>query len=95
MSYLLKKVQRILQETNDHKQSYLSFSNDIHWAGSLFSWTWSLELAWLLALAKEERGVWSSDSAVSVGSSSDTFFGTASLISSISSSSEVRPERSD
>ena len=65
-----------------------------HWVG-LFAWSRSLELTWLLAPAKEARGVSSSDSAESVGSSSETLLRTASSISSFSSLSELRPKRSD
>ena len=65
--------QRILQETNDHELSYLFLQRYTHWAGSLFAWPWLLELAWLLAPAKEARRMSSSDSTASVGSSSETF----------------------
>ena len=51
-------------------------------------------IAWLPAPAKEAKGMPSSDSAASVGSSSETVFRTASSISSFSSSSELGPERS-
>ena len=66
-----------------------------HWVGLLFAWSRSLELTWLLAPAKEARGVSSSNSAESVGSSSETLLRTASSISSFSSLSELRPKRSD
>ena len=65
------------------------------WASSLFAWSWSLELAWLLNQAKKARRMSSSDHAASAGLSAETLFHTASLISSISYSSKLRPERSN
>ena len=52
------------------------------WTDSLSVWPWLLELAWLPAPAKEAKGMSSSDSAASVGSSSGTVFRPASSISS-------------
>ena len=42
------------------------------WVGSLFAWPWPLELAWLLVPSKEARWLSLSDSAASVGWSSET-----------------------
>lgn len=65
------------------------------WASSLFAWSWSLELSWLLNQAKEARRMSSSDHAASAGLSVETLFHMASLISSISYSSKLKPERSN